>query len=149
MHSGSLKVVTHTASLRYDVILQAIQQLQCERPYFLPPLCEKDRVERAPFSRVLQVGLLKVTMDARSCVTPCNYFQVELKQTPRWTLKDSIFVQRKRENESRDVFDTEQVRIPCCTEDPAGTARLLAGGMLHGNPVIRTNYAWVGMGAGR
>ena len=32
--------------------LQAIKQLQCERPYFLPPVYEKERVHRA------QVGLI-------------------------------------------------------------------------------------------
>ena len=35
---------------------QAIQQLQCERPYFWSPLCEKDRVQRAPFQVSLMSG---------------------------------------------------------------------------------------------
>lgn len=43
----------HCACRAFYPSLQAIKQLQSERPYFLPPIYERERVERAP----VQVGI--------------------------------------------------------------------------------------------
>ena len=32
-----------------------------------------------------------------------------MKEKPRWSVYNSVFAQRKRENESRDIFNTTQV----------------------------------------
>ena len=37
--------------------------------------------------------------------------QVKHQSVPQWSVHDSIFAQRKKENESRDLYDTEKVWI--------------------------------------
>ncbi len=36
--------------------------------------------------------------------------QVQRKAQPEWVVDGSVFEQRKKENEARDVYDTEKVR---------------------------------------
>lgn len=68
--------------------LPNIQDLGSQRPFFMPPVLGKARVER-PFTEKRQQQVV---------------------QQHVWTLDDSIFAQRKKENEARDLFDTEKVR---------------------------------------
>ncbi|KAG2452450.1 hypothetical protein HYH02_002692 [Chlamydomonas schloesseri] len=64
----------------------AVRELGSQRPFFQSPVLQKVIVER-PFTEKRQVVVKEVV----------------------WTLDDSIFAQRKKENEARDLFDTEKV----------------------------------------
>ncbi|KAG2452449.1 hypothetical protein HYH02_002691 [Chlamydomonas schloesseri] len=64
----------------------AVTDLGSQRPFFLPPVLDKKKVER-PFIEKRQVVVKEVV----------------------WTLDESMFAQRKKENEARDLFDTEKV----------------------------------------
>ncbi len=67
---------------------QAVKYLQADRPYFLPPLVPRQGLRRPPRA-------------ARGTT----------KAAPEWVVDGSVYEARKKENESRDVYDTEKVCV--------------------------------------
>ncbi|GLC40789.1 hypothetical protein PLESTB_000022500 [Pleodorina starrii] len=64
----------------------ALRELTSQRPFFLPPVISRPKVERT---------------------------FVESDKKPKrslWNVDDSIFAQRKKESESHEVYDTEKIR---------------------------------------
>lgn len=64
-----------------------LQELSSQRPFFMSPVLQREKVER-PFIENRQRVVKEVL----------------------WSVDDSIFAQRKKENEARDLYDTEKVR---------------------------------------
>ncbi|KAG2452447.1 hypothetical protein HYH02_002689 [Chlamydomonas schloesseri] len=62
----------------------AVMELGSFRPFFLPPVLERTKMERAPLEH--------------------------RREEKRWLLDESIFAARRKENEARDYFDSEKVR---------------------------------------
>ncbi|KXZ55497.1 hypothetical protein GPECTOR_2g1046 [Gonium pectorale] len=64
----------------------AMRELTSHRPFFLPPVLSRPKFERP---------------------------QLEAPKAPKqtaWNANDSIFAQRKKENEARDLYDTDKIR---------------------------------------
>ncbi|KAG2491392.1 hypothetical protein HYH03_010183 [Edaphochlamys debaryana] len=64
---------------------RAVQSLRSLRPYFLPPVLGRDKAERA-------------------------HVEQASEEVRVWSLDQSIFALRKKETESRDLFDSDKVR---------------------------------------
>ena len=102
--------------------MQAIKQLQCERPYFLTPVCEKHRLKRMEVSNVSIYAPTMCIITARmNTVLLMSQFSAvdkieEAEERVPWTLETSIFWKRKKENESCSVFDSDQVSVNSCLQ---------------------------------
>ncbi|GIL79647.1 hypothetical protein Vretimale_12241 [Volvox reticuliferus] len=67
---------------------EALRELTSQRPFFLPPVIPKPKLERT----------FKEADITRS-------------RESSWNVDESIFAQRKKESESRELYDTEKVRL--------------------------------------
>ncbi|KAG2484429.1 hypothetical protein HYH03_016739 [Edaphochlamys debaryana] len=64
---------------------EAVQALRAQRPYFLPPVVAREKVERGYVEQASTVARV-------------------------WSVEESLFAERKKETESHDLYDTEKVR---------------------------------------
>ncbi|GAX75748.1 hypothetical protein CEUSTIGMA_g3191.t1 [Chlamydomonas eustigma] len=79
----------HESQIRSDdPFMKAISKLQVERPYFMPPVYQKIRVQRARTEAV-----------------------VVREEKKKWNVYQSIFADRQRDSDSHDVFDSKQARM--------------------------------------
>ncbi|KAG2501783.1 hypothetical protein HYH03_000283 [Edaphochlamys debaryana] len=65
---------------------ETLRELCAQRPFFLPPVLVKEKVER---------GYVQENKAAK---------------TVSWSVDSSLFAQRKKEAESRDLYDTDKIR---------------------------------------